>query len=723
MEGMFADPQYAISFSHGLQLSDIEKLNKVPWNLGQAWLKANGIGKLTVEAFKTVLSPITHTINFTGNAALATIQGVLNPATLVKATLRTIQPASLPTEEWVKYVNKRIALGMMDSNVKVGQLQDYWKMVAARTPKDDASKGIFKKSASFVWKNMKRLGKIPATAYQMEDSIWKNMVFDNRLAFIKRNVGNSLDNMPTLNGRSVEEVLEHFTARRTRNRMPNWHMVPQAVKGMRQIPLGTFVGWSAEIMRTVKNNMKGILTDLAGGMYDEIAQAAGFKNAKDMLERGRFDLKSSKGIGSASRTQAVASIGGLSGVALLPEIFTDTSRSTYGISKGEHTALTMVGNPFAWGSIIYQQAPKKVKKKDGLVHRIYTVSNTSRINPINYLRSPALRMYKALFSGEELSQAEQNFLTNKSLEDLYKPFFDPSLFAKGIWEVGSALYKDKALTSIEKQRLKDVLIGPSGTFTPGFLADSQTFERSKQIEDKNRPSSINPELSFNYEWNNKDNAWIRTQVEGTTASGYPKPTKYAPPSFNNLSFDANAIQALLGFQKKEIDVTLITKNTLKALWRNKKKFISGFNQFAKQPILGEAEFFDDPRAGAEERVVDQVAKEYRYTLNKAFKLDEQALTFIRHLKNLRMKNSEILQATNIDSIKSNEPKLLNLRDLQRVLTGRFDASILKPKKLSYILQEIKNIHKLDSNSYKELTNQIKSIYNEYNNKLLLPERE
>ena len=45
-----------------------------------------------------------------------------------------------------------------------------------------------------------------------------------------------------------------------------------------------------------------------------------------------------------------------------------------------------------------------------------------------------------------------------------------------------------------------------------------------------------------------------------------------------------------------------------------------------------------------------------------------------------MKNSEILQATNIDSIKSNEPKLLNLRDLQRVLTGRFDASILKPKK-------------------------------------------
>ena len=61
-----------------------------------------------------------------------------------------------------------------------------------------------------------------------------------------------------------ERELEELAAARTRDLMPNYALVPKAVKFLRRSPLSDFAAWPAEITRVSKNLLKYTWDDWSG---------------------------------------------------------------------------------------------------------------------------------------------------------------------------------------------------------------------------------------------------------------------------------------------------------------------------------------------------------------------------------------------------------------------------------------------------------------------------
>ena len=62
----------------------------------------------------------------------------------------------------------------------------------------------------------------------------------------------------------TDDALEEMAAARTRDLMPNYALVPKAVKMLRRWPLSDFAAWPSEMMRVSKNLLKYTYDDVTG---------------------------------------------------------------------------------------------------------------------------------------------------------------------------------------------------------------------------------------------------------------------------------------------------------------------------------------------------------------------------------------------------------------------------------------------------------------------------
>jgi hypothetical protein len=103
--------------------------------------------------------------------------------------------------------------------------------------------------------------------YKGGDDVWKiyNYAFElqkirNARADIIKNATNRADKISQLRnfertvgkrkGEKLEETLKRYAADTVRNTVPNYELVPEFVKGLRGVPLGNFIAFPAEILRT-----------------------------------------------------------------------------------------------------------------------------------------------------------------------------------------------------------------------------------------------------------------------------------------------------------------------------------------------------------------------------------------------------------------------------------------------------------------------------------------
>ena len=284
ISGMFTTEKIAQGLIHGA----LNNLGSITKNIYyQAIIMAP---KGLIQAGKTVGGPFTHARNFTSGAvtmvALGNVRYALtNPGVFGKAlwrALNTIQPqilwrnkpgvnytagANVNASELKKggqslyrffldesMVNSsaiyRDVIGLIEDTQKIGWLQSIWGKMGRRTK-------------SFL--------KAAQQLYVAEDDIWKIANFfieDQKLhdayaAALKKGLITA-DNIP-----ADLEIMKMAT-KKIREFMPNYAYVSEIVQASRRSPLGNFVSWSAEQVRTNTNIVMAAKADIKNPIFRQM---------------------------------------------------------------------------------------------------------------------------------------------------------------------------------------------------------------------------------------------------------------------------------------------------------------------------------------------------------------------------------------------------------------------------------------------------------------------
>ena len=206
------------------------------------------------QVAKTVLSIPTHLRNFFSAGAFAGANGILfegltNPKLLANAfaegidvsALLKLGPNSAKAQEAYREL---LELGVVNTQVQIGDLVNLLKDVTAN-PGVVSTDAVLK---PFLTK-LKKLGNFFQGKYVAEDDTWKITNYVVELDRLKKAAvvqGTELTD-------DVIRELKQEAARIVKNTVPNYAYVGSAVKTARILPIGNFMSFPAEMIRTTTN--------------------------------------------------------------------------------------------------------------------------------------------------------------------------------------------------------------------------------------------------------------------------------------------------------------------------------------------------------------------------------------------------------------------------------------------------------------------------------------
>ena len=245
--------------------------------------------KATSQIAKTILSPITHVRNFLSASAFATANGIIPNAAAIKQAYGALQTGLKGTRQQNELYQKLLRLGVVNSQVQVGDLTKLLEDVKFGETMNSYN-GLDK-----LLKPFKKGFKTSQDLYTAEDDFWKIASWateSKRLedSFAKQGLarGNWFKNAAGENVQLTQDYFEKEAANIVKNNIPNYSYVSDFVKGLRKMPVGNFVSFPAEIMRTSTNIVKRALDEisftatLADGSTIKPLQNIGYKRLTGM---------------------------------------------------------------------------------------------------------------------------------------------------------------------------------------------------------------------------------------------------------------------------------------------------------------------------------------------------------------------------------------------------------------------------------------------------------
>jgi len=229
--------------------------------------------KATSQMAKTILSPFTHARNFLSAGAFAMANGIIpfSDPQAVKQAWNALQVAGPGTRRTNEFYQKLLRLGVVNSQVQLGDLQNLLKDVnfGGITGKLSSGDNLASYGLNRLLKGLSKVKKFSEDAYTAEDDFWKIFSFlgeSKRLKNAYRSAGLQLGQKFTdMNGnvvRLTDDLIDEQAADIIKNNIPNYAYVSEFVKGLRKLPLGNFVSFPAEIMRTGTNVVSRALDEI-----------------------------------------------------------------------------------------------------------------------------------------------------------------------------------------------------------------------------------------------------------------------------------------------------------------------------------------------------------------------------------------------------------------------------------------------------------------------------
>ena len=224
-------------------------------------------GKVLVQIGKTLYSPQTQVRNVTSAAFFALMNGHIGGQASVtnamKITLDDIFKAGkqgIDEVQFNDYVEKLVRLGVWDENVVASELKAIMNQLKDNTI--NTTDELFEKLVK-----MAPTDKV-ARLYAGGDNLWKHFGFEysrSQLSMALRNIDDVkqwyrdmgqefiADNIQTGVTKTLDDHIDEAAAWLIRNTYPTYSKVPPAIQTLRKFPLGTFISFPAEILRTGTN--------------------------------------------------------------------------------------------------------------------------------------------------------------------------------------------------------------------------------------------------------------------------------------------------------------------------------------------------------------------------------------------------------------------------------------------------------------------------------------
>jgi hypothetical protein len=276
--------------------------------------------KATSQMAKTILSPFTHARNFISAGAFAAANGMIPFADkeAVRRAFNALQTPLIGTRKRIdagtnikrlanetdkefklrkanylegnEFYQKLLKLGVVNSQVQIGDLSNLLRDVKFGGLTGRVAEGLDNYGLNRILKVLGKAKKYSEDFYTAEDDFWKIFSFigeGNRLRSSYRSAGLSGaqefhdlagarrikdlidDGMSRKDAEALvpkvrldEDFLDNEAASIVRNNIPNYAYVGNAVKGLRKLPVGNFVSFPAEIIRTGVNIVERALDEI-----------------------------------------------------------------------------------------------------------------------------------------------------------------------------------------------------------------------------------------------------------------------------------------------------------------------------------------------------------------------------------------------------------------------------------------------------------------------------
>jgi hypothetical protein len=420
LQGIYATESYAKAIKNGLDLNF-----NVPDGLAGMAIKGYLGAKAGTQALKTVYNPSTHGRNVMGNVAMLIANGIApdkkSIGTAMKATGSKLLGKN--NRELAKEYARYTELGITNSGIGLStvraNLNNVLKDPDKWLDKTIAGKGI-KKTADL---------------YQAEDDFFKIIHFEKTKKYLS-------ETYPSADVKQIEEM----AAQRTRDMMPNYRLVPKAIKAMRMAPVGDFISFPAEMIRTTTNLAKYTVKDLSDSAVTKFYRtdpSGQFVNSSPLFKAAALRLGGMTAIGA-----------GIGSIA-------EATRNIYGISKEEDEAANFIGAPYNINQERIYLGPINIDKNG---HKGVDYINMGPLDPYSYIKSAATITHDMLLSGEKMSDYQMDKLKAGLFEQTLSPFVAPSMITEAFVDLTTGY--DRPTTD---SNVKDGLSKLVNVLDPGVI--------------------------------------------------------------------------------------------------------------------------------------------------------------------------------------------------------------------------------------------------------------
>jgi len=345
--------------------------------------------KGTSQALKTVFSVTTQFRNLLGGLQFGTANG-LKPyefsgaATTLKNQILKSGDATLD-ELYEKYLK----LGIINTNVRVGEFRSLLDTSydTYTNPENLLKKLKLDKVAKYGGKPIQFVEDL----YVATDDLFKISAYNQELDTLKK----------AFPDESID-VLEEEAARKIRDTLPNYDRVPKGIKSLRNAPIGSFVSFPAEVIRTSGNIIREASREITSG--NSVLRARGL----DRL--GGFAVTNSAWYAAGSAT---AKLIGLN-------------------EEDQKAAQTLTETPWS------KDSPKIFLKADD---KIFT-SDTQFLDSYSVIKEPLMAAYREIRDGKLQGESLDKYIADAGLTavgTLVRPYVDQTILTKSLTDVGFAM--------------------------------------------------------------------------------------------------------------------------------------------------------------------------------------------------------------------------------------------------------------------------------------------
>jgi hypothetical protein len=438
--------KYALS-DYAQALKEVDNLKKkdLPATLYQNLVL---YPKATSQMAKTILAPFTHARNFISAAAFAAANGFVpfGNTSDVKRAFDALQLKGFRKDN--EFYQELLELGVVNSQVQVRQVMDLMEDVKFGEVLNKV--GADYNGFNTFMKGLKKTQKFAQDAYTAEDDFWKIFTYLGEQSRLRNaykakglQLGDDIVEVVTdSNGRKFDrkigvfndEYLKKQSAKLVKNNIPNYAFVSEFIKGLRKLPVGNFVAFPAEIMRTG--------TNIVSTALDEIFFTARIngKEVNPLRARGLQRLT-----GMTATTAALP----LGTVAMF--------QTLNDVSDDELEAMRRYVPEWSKNSVLVP-----FKDKEGKLSYV----DFSHLNAYDTLTRPLQTVVNAVTSGrEDKDGIMDDFILGliESTKEIGQPFISESIWTEALQDVAPILGRGGVDASGREIYNKDPAIDPIGS--------------------------------------------------------------------------------------------------------------------------------------------------------------------------------------------------------------------------------------------------------------------